>query len=221
MTILAREFEKDAGDRLAAMMKGTMAGSLLAPAAALAGQQLEFLSPVIMGAGGKRGFYGGKVVQVTPRTVLLVAADTKQVFTAHYVVTKGSSAADMIAAALAEVEEDLPGFLRGKDPAAAAPHMIDYFLEKFGAAPGAKGPQCDDPVMMTRLLGFLMHAVPPAERYALVKVFDVSLDAAVCPAWVWLKGPASSGKPDLCSIKSLILPVAPYMQDFVGEMEGG
>ncbi len=216
------EFDKDAGDCLAAMMEGSAIGHLVAPAAVLAGQQLELLSPVVLGTGGLKDLlYGGKVVQVAPRTVLFVVADDSRGFTMHLSLLDGYSAADLVTYAIAELETAFADLLgQEKDAAKGVPTVLNHVLEKFGAPPGERGARTmDDPERARALVGLVLRALPPERRASMAQIIDACLEASICPAWVCLIGPASSGKPDTYSFGSLMLPVAPFMEDLINQIE--
>src|SRR3954469_16369971 len=78
----ALTYRDDAGDRIVALLreKKARAQKRLAPAARLAGQQLELMMPCILGT-GPTGMYGGKVSAVPPGTILFIVADEKGVAT--------------------------------------------------------------------------------------------------------------------------------------------
>src|SRR4051812_34734470 len=78
-------YDEDAGDRIVAVLaqQKIAARERLAPAARLAGQQLEWIMPVILGSGGNGRLIAGKVTRTFPRALVFVLADEQRVAIIH------------------------------------------------------------------------------------------------------------------------------------------
>src|SRR3954454_17711701 len=82
MTANLMTYKDDAGDRIVAALRAhkARAQKRLAPAARLAGEQLEWPMPVAFGT-SPAGMFGGKYTSVPPGTILFVLADERGVAT--------------------------------------------------------------------------------------------------------------------------------------------
>jgi hypothetical protein len=87
------DFEKDAGDQLVAMNSDA---PWFNKAARLAGQQLEWLMPVVMGEGRGARLYAGKAVMGNPGTVVFVCSNENKLCTVHLTIEAGGTAKQVL-----------------------------------------------------------------------------------------------------------------------------
>jgi hypothetical protein len=203
-------FETDAYDQIKEMMTASASARTLDRAARLAGEQLETMKPGMLAptSGGK--FYIGSVAYVDRGDVALVIADAERVMTIRF-----APAEDSTASLLQEMAERVKDFAypHSWGPASTAVVAKDA-LQLYGAKPGERGPECKQEISGN--IAAAMFASLTAERLRdLGSTADEWRRADVCPAFVCLVGPGSSGKPDTHAIATMMIPLAQYVESVI------
>jgi hypothetical protein len=204
---LETEIEKDAGERLVAMCPDT---PWFHPAARLAGEQLEWLIPAVMGPARDGRLYVGPAVMSPPGTVVIVCSGADKLCTVQFTIDPGGTAAQVFDNIAEQVEQRYPEDVF-TIPFAA--HVMRRFVNKFGAKPGKANPKYPDGFGVEgtfNLLGPLLIALGASGRASMIESVDRCIAADVCPAIVCLNGPSQSGKKGAYSFGSLFLPMANY-----------
>ena len=197
------QFTEDVSDTLRRQLQNVQARTQLQPAADLAAQQLEILKPIAMipTAGG---IAGGPVASVQNGVILIVLADQKRVVTTYLKPSETGllpAVEECVAGVLAE-----EGSWRTQDTF----HAINFFIQEYGGAPGAKAPDADIQALCY-LLGILFASIPIQGRHEIVTAIETSISGGVCPVLVGLIGPGINGKPNTNSgAWPLMFGLAPY-----------
>lgn len=185
----------------------------LKPALDLASQQLELLTPAVMGA-SRKGIVATIATTVPIGTWLIVLANRRKVFTAHIQPPPPPySRLDAVEQCVAYAEDVAAQAGMGVPNQADILRVIDTVVSQHGGQPGAKTPQLDQHVIM-RIFGLLFSAHTKPQRAELVEGVEQAIAANLCPVHVGLLG-RGTNKGTSAGIWPLGLPLAPYL-DTVG-----
>lgn len=197
----------DAADRLQAMLTAhSSAAKQLFPAAKLAGQQLEWMTPAVMGM-GPQNLYAGPAVTLPIGGTIFLIADRKRVVTMQIIFDSDSIRAclDGMVKHAQELVDNKPTNWTGLIHA-----LMIELLDRAGGKPTKDTPD-PGPAGYNLLVG-IVAGLPEATRHSLAGFLEESIAQNLCPSVVGLLGPASSGKPNMYSmVFPLWLPLAPYL----------
>jgi hypothetical protein len=201
-------FETDAYDVIKEMMNASASARTLDRAARLAGEQLELMKPAAVAPTSERGIYIGPVAYVNRGYVALVIADAERVMTIRF-------APKCTASLLQEMADHIKEFAHPNSwgPASSAVVAKDA-LQRYGARPGKKGPECNQEISANVAAAMFAYCSAKQLRDIGSKA-DEFRRLDVCPAFVCLVGPGSSGKPDTHAIATMMLPLAPYVESAI------
>jgi hypothetical protein len=199
-------FETDAYDQIKEMFSATTPRTL-DRAARLAGEQLEIMKPGMVAPTSGSRFYIGPVAYVNRGYVALVIADAKRVMTIRFAPPE-----DGTAALLQEMADYIKDFASPHpwEPASTAVVAKDA-LKKYGGKPGERSPEVEQGIS-ANIIGAVFACYPAEQLRDLGSTADEWRRLDVCPAFVCLVGPGSSGNPDTHAIATLMLPLAPYVE---------
>jgi hypothetical protein len=195
-------FETDVYEQI----KGMSKLETLDKAARLAGQQLELLKPAAMAPRKTQGLYIGPVAYVERNSIAIVIADAKKVMTIRIIPQRDTPSLLQQAAGYVR-EIMLP---HSWCPASSA-KAAEEALKKYGGKPGKKCPEVCTEVAVN-IVGALFAYCSSEQIHDLGTQIDVLRKADICPFVICLVGPASSGKKDMFSISTMMLPLAPYVE---------
>jgi hypothetical protein len=199
------EPDVDAGVQLLAELteRNIVSRKRLEPAAKLAGRALELLRPHVA-AMTKKGFFASPCAHVPLGCILILLANAKKVVTIY----------------LMDRDDRMEVLGRGDAEAASLTneellYMSDYFVKKYGALPGKKGPICSEDVI-TNLVCGLFRGDGGRETFSGLDTYG--RQKRICPAAVGLIGRGLSGAAGSYSgVWPLLMPLAPY-QGVIEEM---
>jgi hypothetical protein len=204
--VSAPAYEADAGDRIvAALAREKVAGlKRLTPAARLAGRQLEWLMPVIIGHACRGRLIAGKFTQTVPGVMVFILADEKRVATIH--VLDQPDMVDRIIEGARVLREFIA---EGNSPLhSAVASVIGFFLDEYGGDPGAATKPASA-VTASRMVALLFAGFPDEQARQLLDEARESATFGLAPAFIALRGPGA--KPStMAGIWPLLLHLAPY-----------
>jgi hypothetical protein len=199
-------------DRLTKLLARVGREDHLKPAAEMAAQQLELLTPLLM-VPGRRGMFAGRATPVLRGTTLFLLADPTRVCTIHAVSPPDIGGKTMIEELIEEAEHITAPPEGGWQ--VWMPTVMFHLLDNYGGLPGEEGPRLGEPG--APMLGSLLAPLQPHQRTFFGEAIDKSRAAEICPVMIGLIGPASSGDADKnCIVWPLFVPLAPY-SDYVME----
>ena len=200
-------YKDDAGDRIIAALREQkpLTQKRLAPAARLAGEQLEWLMPVAF-APTTTGLFTGKFTTAALGTILFILADERGVASVH--VLDQPDLVDRVV----ERAQALRAFIAENgsgDMNAAVVSVIGVFVREYGGAPGADTRPATEQAA-SNMVGALFAGLTEDEaRDTLGTAREISKHG-YAPAFVALRGPGA--KPGTTAgAWPLLLPLAPYL----------
>ena len=210
-TSLLTDFDADATSRLLRLLdeRNVSCRDLLKRSAAVAGAQLEWAKPSVMGSDKRdhRRIYAGPAVMAPVGTVFLVLADHRKVLTIWLRHT----------GTLAEAVEGSVGYVNAAKDASeasainwAGDHALliaDEVIQKYGHLPGKNGVELE-PEHNGRIIGMLFAVMPADARADIIKGLEMVVAEDICPAMICLIGKGRTK--GLSGVWPLLLPLAPY-----------
>src|SRR4051794_28600506 len=180
-------YDEDAGDRIVAVLdilEIAVRGQLLA-AARLAGRQLEWMMPAVLGNAARGRMIAEKFTMAAPGTLLIAIANSDGVATVH--VPEQSGRADQLIDRARSIRQYLTDNSVADMPGATAT-VLDMFVREYGGRPGPVTTPA--PALIAGNTIAAMFAPMPDEqtREVIESALEVA-DAGYCPAIIALVTP--------------------------------
>jgi hypothetical protein len=209
------DYKADAGDRLVEFLAENVSGyrDQLKRAARLAGQQLEWLKPVVFGANAK-GFYGGSAVAIERGAIGVVIADSKSVVTIKVLPVTSIRHA---LTGLAEIMRSRMDKEELTNPLTVL-SVMKLILDEHGAPPMKEAAKLLDEKTASRCLGMLLAGFPKDTLGETLDEMDMAAARGVCPVMIGLVGPSDmkKGTDTSCGAWPIFMPLAPYVDAMIG-----
>jgi hypothetical protein len=178
----------------------------LKPALRLASEQLEWLSPAVMG-NTDRGFVSSLATYVPRGTWLIVLANPRKVLTIHAWKPPEGSRLDLLDDCVSYARKT---FQEPKQEEVLA--LTNTIITKFGGKPG-KPNRAMQPGMIAALVGLLCSQ---QDIEQLANGIETAVSYNVCPLHVGLIGNGAI-KSTICGVWPLVLPFVPYVDGLFPE----
>jgi hypothetical protein len=184
----------------------------LADAVEIAGSQLEYLRPAVLGA-TKRGIFAGSAAYVQRGAILVVIADGKRVVTIHWLKHehRRETFEQMGTDGRAKVRELATVNPEYAKPELAVMHLMQMVLQDHGQKVGAKSPSSLNEVQALNTMAILLGAIPDTELPKMLDIIEAAVAEDVCPVMVCLVGKGTR-KGTSCAAWPVIIPLAKYIE---------
>ena len=213
-------YDADTGDRIVAALEylEIPARDRLVAASRLAGRQLEWLMPAVLGTVARGRMIAGKFTTVAPGTLLIAIANSDGVAAVH--VPEQSGLADQLIDRARSIRQYLTDNSVA-DMRGATATVLDMFVREYGGAPGAVTTPASALIAGNTIAAMFAPMPDEQTREVIGSALEVA-DAGYCPAIIALVTPGRKPRA-ISGCWPLLMHLAPYLDTALldaAEVEG-